>query len=65
MSRLRIFNDNDPSSVLLETTDGATIASELARIGVQFERWVAQHPVAPGASQEEVFTALPAELKKP
>lgn len=64
MSRLRIFNDNDPSSVLLETTDGAAIASELARIGVQFERWVAQHPVAPGASQEEVFAAYRPDIDR-
>ena len=64
MSRLRIFNDNDPSSVLLETTDGAAIASELARIGVQFERWVAKHPVAPGASQEEVFAAYRQDIDR-
>ena len=64
MSRLRIFNDNDPSTVLLETADGNAIASELKRIGVHFERWQAKHPVAAGASQDEVFAAYREDIDR-
>ena len=64
MSRLRIFNDNDPSTVLLETFDGDAIAAELKAIGVRFERWVAKYPVAPGASQEEVFAAYREDIDR-
>jgi 1,2-dihydroxy-3-keto-5-methylthiopentene dioxygenase len=49
MSRLRIYTDTAPESPLLDSRDGAVIAAELARIGVTFERWQANQPVAPGA----------------
>lgn len=64
MSRLRIFNDTDPTTVLLESRDGAVIAAELKAIGVHFERWTAAHPVAPGASQQEVFSAYRADIDR-
>ena len=64
MSRLRIYNDTDPSTVVMETTDGAAIATELKTIGVHFERWQAKHPVAPGASQEEVFAAYREDIDR-
>lgn len=41
MSRIRIFNDADPSTVLVETREHAVIATELGRIGVRFEQWQA------------------------
>ena len=64
MSRLRIFNDNDPDTVLLETHDGATIAAELAAIGVRFERWTASQPVAAGASQDEILAAYRQDIDR-
>lgn len=64
MSRLRIFNDTDPSTVVMETTDGAAIATALKTIGVHFERWQAKHPVAPGAGQEEVFAAYREDIDR-
>ncbi|MEN1924911.1 acireductone dioxygenase [Luteimonas sp. MJ293] len=57
MSRLRIFANDSPDTPLLVTEEGDRIASELAAIGVTFERWQAAHPVEPGASQEEVLAA--------
>ncbi|NLA66651.1 MAG: acireductone dioxygenase [Gammaproteobacteria bacterium] len=57
MSRLRIFADDDPGTVLFETTDGAEMSAELGKIGVTFERWRASRPVAAGASQEDVLAA--------
>ena len=37
MSRLRIFNENDPATPLLATSDRAEMAAELANIDVAFE----------------------------
>ena len=64
MSRLRIFNDTDPATPLLDSRDGTVIAAELQKIGVTFERWQAQHEVAPGASQEEVFAAYRKDIDR-
>ena len=50
MSRLRIFAEREPGSVLLSTRDHAAMAAELATIGVGFEQWEATAPVAPGDS---------------
>src|SRR5690606_5199853 len=57
MSRLRIFADDAPDTVLFESRDGGAIAAELAKIGVTFERWQASRPVAAGATPEEVMAA--------
>ena len=64
MSRLRIYNDTAPDAPLLDSQDGALIAAELQKIGVTFERWQATAPVAPGASQEEVFAAYRADIDR-
>ena len=64
MSRLRIYDDTHPESPLLDTQDGAIIAAELQKIGVTFERWQATAPVAPGASQDEVFAAYRADIDR-
>ena len=64
MSRLRIFNDTDPATPLLDSRDGEAIATELKKIGVTFERWQARHPVAPGASQDEVFAAYREDIDR-
>ncbi len=64
MSRLRIFNDTAPDAPLLDSRDGDVIATELKKIGVTFERWQAKHPVAPGASQEEVFAAYREDIDR-
>ena len=57
MSRLRIFPADAPDAPELVTEDGDEIARELGRIGVTFERWQANAPIQPGASQEEVLAA--------
>ena len=57
MSRLRIFQENDPCTPLLVANGRQYIVEQLTRIGVRFEQWQANAPVAPGATQEEVFAA--------
>ncbi len=64
MSRLRLYNDTAPDAPLLDTQDGDVIAAELKKIGVTFERWQASQPVAPGASQDEVFAAYRADIDR-
>lgn len=64
MSRLRIYDHTAPDAPLLDTQDGAVIATELQKIGVTFERWQATQPVAPGASQDEVFAAYRADIDR-
>jgi 1,2-dihydroxy-3-keto-5-methylthiopentene dioxygenase len=64
MSRLRIFDDADPSSPRVVLFDHATMASELKAIGVRFEQWEAAQPVVPGASSDEVMTAYRADIDR-
>jgi 1,2-dihydroxy-3-keto-5-methylthiopentene dioxygenase len=64
MSRIRIFNDTDPSTVLRETRDHARIAAELGQTGVRFEQWQANAPLTPGASQDEVIAAYKADIDR-
>jgi 1,2-dihydroxy-3-keto-5-methylthiopentene dioxygenase len=63
-SRLRIFAEEHPDQPTLVTEDQAVMARELAAIGVTYEQWEATGPVAPGASQDEVFAAYRADIDR-
>jgi 1,2-dihydroxy-3-keto-5-methylthiopentene dioxygenase len=62
MSRLTVYEDTTPGQPLLRTEDPDTIARELGRIGVRFERW--QSPVAlpDDATPEAVLAAYKPHL---
>ncbi len=64
MSRLRIFDENDPSTPHRTTREHAAMAAELAKIGVRFEQWQASQPVAPGASSDDVMAAYRADIDR-
>ena len=64
VSRLRIFADEHPDEAQLATTDRATIARELATIGVAFEQWQATQPVQAGASPEAVMEGYRADIDR-
>ena len=64
MSRLRIFSENDPSNPRLSTSDHAVMAAELAKIGVAFEQWQANAPVAPGDAPETIMDAYRADIDR-
>jgi 1,2-dihydroxy-3-keto-5-methylthiopentene dioxygenase len=64
MSRLRIFDDTRPQAPLAEYASHADIGRELARVGVRFEQWAANQPLAPGASQDEVISAYRADIDR-
>ena len=57
MSRLSIYPDDRGDAPLATYADFSDIARELGKVGVRFERWEANKPVAPGASQDEVIAA--------
>lgn len=54
---LRVYDDRNPATTLLETSSGEQIARELGAIGVRFERWAADAQLAPGADQAQVIEA--------
>ena len=64
MSRLRIFDDTAPQTVLRETRDHAAIARELDAIGVGFERWEAGQPVQAGDPPEAIMAAYRADIDR-
>ena len=64
MSRLRIFDENSPDTPEFASFDPDFIATELYKIGVTFERWKAAHPLAPGASSEEVMAAYKTDIDR-
>ena len=64
MSRLRIFSEDDPTTPDYLSTHHASIAAELAKIGVRFEQWETDHPVAPTATPEEVMAAYRSDIDR-
>lgn len=64
MSRLRIFEEDHPDRPVLETSDQAGMARELARIGVDFEQWEATGSVKPGDPPEAVMAAYRADIDR-
>jgi len=64
MSRLRIFDEKNPETPEFASFDPDFIATELHRIGVTFERWKASHPLAPGASPDEVMAAYRTDIDR-
>lgn len=64
MSRLRVYDESKPEHPLVTQSDHAEIARTLGGVGVRFERWEASHPIAPGASQDEVLAAYHDDIER-
>jgi len=64
MSRLRVFAENQPGAPVRTATKHEHIAQELGKVGVRFEQWAANKPLAPGASQDEVITAYRGDIDR-
>ena len=64
MSRLRIFDEIQPETARLTLDAHAAIAAELGKVGVRFEQWEANKPIAPGASQDEVIAAYRSDIER-
>jgi 1,2-dihydroxy-3-keto-5-methylthiopentene dioxygenase len=64
MSRLRVYDQRNPTRPLATELDHDAIARELGKVGVRFERWEANNPVAPGASQDDVIAAYREDIER-
>ena len=64
MSRLRIFDENHPTTPELTSHELTVITAALEKIGVRFERWQASAPIQPGAAQDEVIAAYRPQIDK-
>lgn len=64
MSRLRVFNDRNPDVPVYETSEHTQIATELAAVGVRFERWQTDATIEPGAPPERVIDAYQADIHR-
>jgi 1,2-dihydroxy-3-keto-5-methylthiopentene dioxygenase len=63
MSALTIYPDNQPQSGELYT-DFTAIQNELNTLGIKFERWTANHPLAADAGQESILAAYADSIDK-
>lgn len=64
MTQLTIYKDDAPEAPILDTEDAAVIQKELNAIGVRFERWKAEQPLAKESSQEDVLAAYATEVAR-
>lgn len=64
MSRLRIFDDRQPSVHLTELHDHTAIGHALGNIGVRFEQWEAAQPIEPGAPPDVVIAAYRGDIDR-
>ncbi|KAF1054679.1 MAG: Acireductone dioxygenase [Stenotrophomonas maltophilia] len=64
MSSLTVYHESAPEQPLKLLTHAEDIGSTLAELGVRFERWQANAPIAPGASQDEVIAAYQHEIQR-
>jgi 1,2-dihydroxy-3-keto-5-methylthiopentene dioxygenase len=64
MSRLRIFEAEQPQTAPSIYEDHAAIARELAKVSVRFEQWEANRPIEPGATQDEVIAAYRGDIDR-
>ena len=64
MSELRIFDVLHPDAGVQVILEHAAIARELASIGVRFERWQANEPLAEDADQAAVLAAYAEDVAR-
>lgn len=63
-SSLRVYDDTNPWTPLVDTTDRAEIARHLHAAGVRFEQWEASVPLAADADQESILAAYAADVQR-
>jgi 1,2-dihydroxy-3-keto-5-methylthiopentene dioxygenase len=64
MSILSVYQENSPEQPLKVLTHLEDIASTLAEVDVQLERWEASAPISAGASAEEVLAAYRPQVER-
>lgn len=64
MSELKIFNDQEPQRVVLQTAQASEIASQLKRVGVRFEQWQTDATLKPGDATDTVLAAYRKDIDR-
>lgn len=64
MSMLSVYPEEDPRKPHLETTEFAQISSELAKVGVSFERWMPKMALAQTADDQAVMDAYKQDIER-
>jgi len=64
MSRLTVYNENTPATHIIDTTDSTEMTRALKEIGVRFERWTANAPLAKDATDADVMAAYSADIER-
>jgi 1,2-dihydroxy-3-keto-5-methylthiopentene dioxygenase len=64
MSRLTVYANTAPDAPMLDTADAATITAELNKLGVTFERWQADAPLAADATDADVLAAYARDIER-
>ena len=64
MSRLTIFDDDEPDRPVLRTEDPVAMARELSAIGVRFERWDSPVTPSPDDGAEAILDAYRPHLDR-
>ena len=64
MSQLTIYHENHPQTPIVEYNTGDAIAKELAKVGVRFERWIAQGTISEGATNEAIIAAYQSDIDR-
>jgi 1,2-dihydroxy-3-keto-5-methylthiopentene dioxygenase len=63
-STLRVYDENDGTTPLVDTTDRAEIARLLGAEKILFEQWEASAPLSAGAGQDDVLAAYAADVER-
>ena len=64
MSQLTIYHENHPQTPIAEYNTEDTIAQELAKVGVRFERWITQGEISKGATNEAIIAAYQQDIDR-
>ncbi|MGD8583211.1 MAG: acireductone dioxygenase [Gammaproteobacteria bacterium] len=64
MTRLTVYPESQPQCPSLQTIEFATIQQQLSAVGIRFERWQADHDLAPDADNESIIEAYQGEINK-
>ncbi len=64
MSHLTVYNEDQPATAIVDTSDAARITGELASAGIRFERWRAAHDLADDADNDSIIAAYRDEIDR-
>ena len=64
MSKLAIYYENNPQIPIAEYNTGDAIAFELVRVGIRFERWLAQGEIPANATDEAIIATYQQDIDR-